>query len=335
MAKLRDTDLNAIFRNLKEFKYKEVVDGVEVEVTATLYPESQINAVTYLFEDKYGDLRCSGLMEKYKDGTMSAVNMANLLENILGYKWKHYLGMWKAEYNPLWNVDGTEVRTVTTQYGKITTMVNGKVETTEQLEDGVNETTHGLTQTTEQLVNGSDTTTFGKSVTDEQLTNGSDTTTFGKSVSHTQTTNSTTETEVSAFNSSSYVDKDMVTSKDGNRSDTDSGTETTSHSIGKTKSTDGGTETIEHNAGKTSVTDSGKDTTTMNSGKTQVSNSGEDINKDTGTDIVTDEYVRSGNIGVTMTQQLLTAEKDFWSHFSFFDMWYSDIAKTLSLPIYD
>jgi hypothetical protein len=36
-----------------------------------------------------------------------------------------------------------------------------------------------------------------------------------------------------------------------------------------------------------------------------------------------------------MTQQLLTAEKDFWQKMDFFHMWFSDIANYITLPLYE
>lgn len=43
---------------------------------------------------------------------------------------------------------------------------------------------------------------------------------------------------------------------------------------------------------------------------------------------------RSGNIGVTTTQQMLTAEREVWM-WNFFDQVYKDIDSVLSLPFYD
>ena len=43
---------------------------------------------------------------------------------------------------------------------------------------------------------------------------------------------------------------------------------------------------------------------------------------------------RSGNIGVTTTQAMLTAEREVWM-WNFFDQVYKDIDSVLSLPFYD
>lgn len=44
--------------------------------------------------------------------------------------------------------------------------------------------------------------------------------------------------------------------------------------------------------------------------------------------------VRSGNIGVTTTQQMLSADRELWM-WNFFDQVYKDVDSVLSLPIYD
>ena len=78
----------------------------------------------------------------------------------------------------------------------------------------------------------------------------------------------------------------------------------------------------------------GKDTNT-HSGTDSLARTGSDTDTLSGTDTVTDTLVRGGNIGTTMTQQLLTAEQNFWDQYSFFDMWFSDIAEELTLSIYE
>ena len=136
-----------------------------------------------------------------------------------------------------------------------------------------------------------------------------------------------------------------------NSSDTDSGTEATTHTIGKIEHANSGQDTTTHDLGKiehsTSGTDStthsigklehaetGSDTITHNLGKIEHANSGKDTDTESGSDTVTDTYVRAGNIGVTMTQQLLTAEESFWSKYSFFEHWFNDIAEQIGLPIW-
>ena len=152
--------------------------------------------------------------------------------------------MWKAVYNPLYNVDGTETKTITTEYGRITTYAKGETETN----------TH--------TVDGSETYT-----------------------------NHTTLNEVSAFNSSAMVENTRDTVTPSARTYND-GTRTTTHG-------------------------------------------GENTDTNSGTDTTTETNRRFGNIGVTMTQQLLTAEKNFWANFDFFTMFFETIVSILTYPIFE
>lgn len=58
--------------------------------------------------------------------------------------------------------------------------------------------------------------------------------------------------------------------------------------------------------------------------------------KDNSVRAVNEEEItnRSGNIGVTTTQQMLSADRELWL-WNFFDQVYKDIDSVLSLPIYD
>ena len=99
--------------------------------------------------------------------------------------------------------------------------------------------------------------------------------------------------------------------------------------------TDSGSDSTTTNIGKIEHASSGKDTTTTSIGKVEHAHTGTDTDTLDGSDTTTDTLTRHGNIGVTMTQQLLTAEDDFWSHYSFFNKYFNDIANVISLPIYE
>ena len=98
-----------------------------------------------------------------------------------------------------------------------------------------------------------------------------------------------------------------------------------------------GSDTVTNNIGKLEhkQEDQGADTQTNNIGKVEHAKGGNDALTNSGKDEVTETLVRHGNIGVTMTQQLLTAEKNFWEYFNFFDMFFQSIANELSIPIYE
>lgn len=255
---LKDYDIESILDLLRTFSYTTEVSGETVTVNVELFTHAQNKMATLIFLQRFGDRVADNIMQQYKDEEVSATNISDIIKVMCVPKWKHWLECWKAEYNPIWNVDGTEKRTITTQYGKVTTMEKNSKVTDEQKTDGKNNTTHGLVTTI---------------------------------------TEPTTTGSVAAFDSATVVTASQTSATQ--HSNTDSGTTNVALSMGK----------VEHSS-------SGSDTDTLS-----------------GSDTVTDTLVRGGNIGVTITQ-LLTAENNFWSEFSFFEQWFSDIADEISLPIW-
>ena len=247
--KLSECNLKDLLNALKSFTYTKQVAGQTVTVNVNLWEASLDDYMIMFFNRFYGDRKADDIALQYKAGDLSTVTVANIIKALCVTRWKHYLGMWEAEYNPIWNVDGTETHTIETKYGKITTMAKGSATTTEQLVAG--ETT------TEQL-------------TDSQ------------SIDY-----------VSPQDSQSY------------------------------------------NPAAKNTNNAGKVKGISNSGKIKSELSGNDTDTLSGKDEVTDTLVRGGNIGVTMTQQLLSAEKDFWVHMDFFSMWFKDIANQLALPLWE
>lgn len=247
--KISECNLKDLLNALKTFSYSKVVDGHETTVNVVLWEDSLNDYMIMFFNRFYGDRTADDIAVSYKKGDISTTTATNIIKALCVNRWKHYLGMWEAEYNPLWNVDGTETHVIETKYGKITTMTKGSATTTEQLVAG--ETT------TEQLIDA------------ESI--------------------------------------DYVSPQDSQT----------------------------FNPAAKNVNSAGKVKGTSNSGKIKSQLSGDDKDTLSGKDEVTDTLVRGGNIGVTMTQQLLSAEKDFWQHMDFFSMWFKDIANQLSLPMWE
>lgn len=258
--KLRKIDTSALLGALRTFTYTTIVNGTEVTVNAELFSADMTGTINALFLQRYGDLRCDDIAISYYKEELTASSLADALKVVLSQKWKHYLEMWKSQYNPIWNVDGTEVRSITTQYGKITTMAHNTTITDSQTVDGKNNTTHGLSTTI---------------------------------------TEPTTTNSVATFDSVDYVGA-------------------------------GQTEATQH-----SSTDSGTTNVALSMGTITHGTAGSDTDTESGSDTVTDTFVRGGNIGVTMTQQLLEAEGAFWQKMDFFNMWYDSIAQELTVPIYE
>ena len=291
---LKDYDIESILDLLRTFSYTTEVSGETVTVNVELFTHAQNKMATLIFLQRFGDRVGDTVMKQYEDEEVSATDISDIIKVMCVQKWKHWLECWKAEYNPIWNVDGTEKRTITTQYGKITTMEKNSKLTDEQKTDGKNNITHGL------------------KVTDEQKTDGKNDITHGLVDTITEPT---TTGKVAAFDSVDFVNASQTSATQ--HSDTQSGNTNTAISMG----------TIEHS-------NSGSTNTAISMGKIEHASSGSDTDTLSGSDTVTDTLVRGGNIGVTMTQQLLTAENNFWSEFSFFEQWFSDIADEISLPIW-
>ena len=240
MATLNKYDIESLLGVLRTFTYTTEVDGETVTVNAEVFTAGQIPIATKIFLQEYGTRVADDIMTDYKQGTITAAALGDIIKTLCVQRWKHFLEMWKVNYNPIWNVDGVEQHVIETEYGKILTMEKGTTITNEQKVNGETETTHGLTS------------------------------------------------------------------------------QQSSDNMGK----------VEHK-------NSGKDTVTTSIGKIEQASDGEDVNTESGSDTVTDTLTRHGNIGVTMTQQLLTAEDSFWSQYSFFKRYFNDIAEVISLPIYE
>ena len=295
MATLNKYDIESLLGVLRTFTYTTEVDGETVTVNAEVFTAGQIPIATKIFLQEYGTRVADDIMTDYKQGTITAAALGDIIKTLCVQRWKHFLEMWKVNYNPIWNVDGVERRVIETEYGKILTMEKGTTITNEQKVDGETETTHGLTTTDEQKTNGTIETAYGKTST---------------------TTNPTSTGSVAAFDSADFVGASQS-------------------SATNTIVTDSNRDTVTNNMGKVEHKNSGTDTVTTNIGKIEQASDGEDVNTESGTDTVTDTLTRHGNIGVTMTQQLLTAEDSFWSQYSFFKRYFNDIAEVISLPIYE
>lgn len=292
---VKQYNIEALMSVLRTFTYTTMVDGEEVTVNAEVFTESQIPIATKIFLQEYGSRVSDEILDDYKKGTVTAAELGDMIKTLCVQRWKHFLEMWKVNYNPIWNVDGVEVHEIVTEYGKITRMAKGTTITDEQKVDAETEVEYGQKQTDEQKVDGSTSITYGRETT---------------------TTNPTSTGKVAAMDSVAFVNASESSATDTVNSD--DGTDSTTTSIGK----------VEH-------ANSGKDTTTTSIGKVEHAHTGTDTDTLDGSDTTTDTLTRHGNIGVTMTQQLLTAEDDFWSHYSFFTKYFNDIANVISLPIYE
>lgn len=290
--KLREYDIDDIIADLRILSYTETIDDTPTTVTVELWPSSANAMAVKIFKSLKGELMADDILEEYADGDWTHTDISDMIKTLHGMAWKQLWLLWVSEYNPLFNVDGKEVRIVETQYGKKTTMEKGT--TVETAYDSSTETEYDSNDTNEQLVNGSNTTQHGLAVT------------------HTEPT---VTDKVATFDLPTTI---VSSERDATQhSDTNSGTDTVTINNGKSKLTRDGKDTISRD-GKDTVTYDGTDTDTLS-----------------GKDTVTDTFVRGGNIGTTMTTQLLRDGESFWSAFNFFNAYFADIAGDLTIPIYE
>lgn len=243
------------------------------------------------------------------DNQFSGVpRVCNLLWLKYSVKWDRLWESYSAEYNPIWNVDGevTETETRDLTAGHTGTDTTGATGTDTLTHTGTDTT--GTTGTDTLKHTGTDKMQGGG--TDKETRSGSD---------QRQTTGN-----VYGFDSGGAVPAE-------------SGSETVTAGIGTT------TTKSENSTNTKDLTDSttyGRqekntkdltDSTTYGRTDTTTHNT-EDTDKGT----ITRTTRRGGNIGVTMTQQMLEADADYWNKCSslFFETVCKDVADALTYKIY-
>lgn len=277
--KLNEFNTENILDNLRTFSYTTVEDGESVTKNVTLFSHEQTPIANKLFLQSQGRLKADDIMFDYKAGDISASDLSAMILIVIKSQLVQLWKEWEADYNPLWNVDGVEKRTIKTEFGKVVEHEKDSSLTDEQITDGK--------AIDEQKVDGKDNLTHGLEIEIEEPTS-----------TH----------KVSAFDSTDYVNQ----SQDG------ATTHTTSHSGSDDRAISMGK--IEHTSGI---------------GKIKHTSDGKDTDTDSGEENVTDIYERHGNIGVTMSTQLLRDGENFWGQFNFFDKYFSLIAEQLTIPIYE
>ena len=232
------------------------------------------------------------------DDPLSAADkttLARVIFTINNQRWSKEYATLSLEYNPIENYSMTEE-----MQDDNTTITYGKTLETEV----ENERTHADT----------DTTTHNTS--DARTANLTDTLTKDTAETRTPDLTQQNDSAVYGFNSSQAVPSGQVTNETtGTETTTQEGTETTAHT---------GTDTlIKTGTDATAHTGTITDEQTIN--ETQ---GGSDTHEHSYT------LTRSGNIGVTTSQQMLQSERDLWL-WSFFDhVVFPDVDKVLTLPIY-
>ena len=120
----------------------------------------------------------------------------------------------------------------------------------------------------------------------------------------------------------------------GTQTEADTGTQTQLNTGTQTEA-DTGTQT-QLNTGTQTEADTGTQTQ-LNTGTQTEADTGTQTSEDSGSDTSTRNYrlTRSGNIGVTTSQQMLESERELWRVWNFFrGIVYPDIDRVLTIEIY-
>ena len=314
---------------MEQIRLDEVYDtglsgtGVFYYLQSLDVPWKGLNINTVLdiaYHGNHGERIISPLVKKLLDTnnvltTENKTKISTVLYNLFKDQWTHKYALLNAEYNPISNYDMREEETP----AEITKTIT-PAETTETLTPA--ETTQTLTPAeTTETASPAETTT------------------------ETQPAKTITENEISAFNSGSYVD-DTKTTITGDSNEKGS-QKITVDTAGETKfevDTAGSSKFEVDTAGtnKLKVDTAGEtklEVDTAGSTKLEVDTAGSNkIEVDeAGSEVITVQnnrvLTRSGNIGVTTTQQMMQSEIELWQ-WNFFESVFKDIDSILTLSIY-
>lgn len=240
------------------------------------------------------------------DGHANSQAIAQDLFTIYGQNWTKLYEAFMSKYVPINNYDMTETVTRTQTSDRTITRTNDLTSTIDGTETRTQEQ-----YSTQNLTGNTTSTTTSDSNSTSALDHG-----------ETIASDTTTDSYTYGFNSPEKV---PTASQTATNTDTHSGTDTTT--------------TTEHSSADTTAT-SKSDTTDHMTGTTDITSKDvradrvlEDTldNDDVKEDIQTN---RSGNIGVTSTQQLLQQEFELWKY-NFFNQVFEDVDKYLTLSVYD
>lgn len=278
-----------------------------------------------LIYTRYGDRRLNSIGQLIEDNVNQVADMEFLLH---GVEWDRLWASYVAEYNPIWNVDGTISETETrdleanhtgtdtiAKSGTDSLAKTGTVTDAKTGSDALAKTgTEAVAKSGYDSLAKTGTETLGKDGTETIAQTGTDT------VTNTGTT--TTDNGINGFDSLESVQAGVsVTTPDLTNTNTKNLTDTktydttdiTTHNTTDTQNYNS-SETTTHNTTDTQTYGS-SETTTNNTTDTQTYNSSNTDTKnltDTDEGTITRVTERTGNIGVTKTQELLESDREYW-----------------------
>ena len=341
---------------LSEYEWFAFISTNKVNFPLPLITQHQftltdiLTAHIYNNYSRYEFLPKISLLFTFDDFTTSDLHILrdiidSTVANVLYTNAERYEKLFKAntlEFNPLWNVDGTETTTRTLERdGTETTRRTG---TTADAKTGTEttatDTSDVLERTGTDTNRKSGTENTAKTGTTADAKTGTETTKYTGTDKNVKTGQETKEiaTDKTAFNSSTMTPTETVTetTQYDNVTDTETKdlTDTLTHNTTDTV-THNTTDNTTYNITDTETLDTqdartieNNETTTHNTTNTVTHNTTDALTLDT-IDTERIEHVRQGNIGVTSATKLLTEYVDFANYFNFIDTICHDIVSEL------
>lgn len=359
---------------METLRLKEVFPGwktgaIFTALSSRNVPWADVFAGLAIDFDYYGNFSgnkiISGLVENIlpSDGVLTSVEITILCDVIMGLyslKWGKLWETMNFEYNPIENYSMVEEMTddeTVREYGKTSTRTDNLTHqrtdnlTSERTDNLSHQRTDNLASERIDNLSHQRTDNLTSQRTDNLSSQRTDNLTHGKTGTETETPNTTTQdnNRVYGFNSVNAVPSDSRTiqntgtnQKAYNTQEVDTGTQTQTNT-GTQSQTNTGTQT-DLNTGNQIQTNTGtqteRDTGTQrqaNTGTQTETEAGTQTFVDGGSDTQTRNYMltRTGNIGVTTSQQMIEAERELWRMWNFFrGIVYPDIDRVLTIEIY-
>lgn len=288
------------------YRYRELTPFDTNIITAYIYDNFKERVMLDKYSDEFYKWSESEDFNIYVEMVKNTISQT-LISNREKYKKLYYSMI--AEFNPLWNVDGTE--TTERELRQTGTVEDTKTGTETNAKTG--DITIERTGTeTDQKTGTESTARIGTETTDNT---GTDAT------AHTGT--DTTLTANTTYDSSTMYDKERTT-------DTLNTTDTTTHNT-ESELTLNTEDTTTHNTTDT-LTHNTEDTTTHNTTDTLTHDTVNNNERDL-LDKETIKVTRQGNIGVTTTTKLLTEFREY-ADFNFIGVVARDIVNSITFMTY-
>lgn len=357
---------------LTNFKTRKTSDWLEATSA------EDISALELMIKTRYGERHLNSMGQLLAETPSNINGISDMLWVLHSGAWAHLWEDYVSEYNPIWNVDGTEVeeeeRDLTqTHTGTDTTADSGRDTLTQtgtdtMVRSGTDTTAHTGTETLAQggtvdrVKEGADTTTHTgtdtnvKTGTDTLVRSGSESNVRTGSQENTHDGTNTNENKLYGFDSAQAVPTstqvqtpdttDTLTYNQVTDTRTENNlTDTRTYGNLQDQATKNLTDEVSYDSGETETRNT-LDTTTHNTQVQETKNLQDQETKnltnqtqygkttqltrqlsDTDAGTVTRTRTRHGNIGVTMSSQMLRDDTEYWSDIK--ALFYENVVKDI------